>query len=695
MKFFRVSEIFNNQEKLWQYLIRLSLAVLIVIIFTQKIELSVIDLGRHLENGRLIFESPELLFKNFYSYTEPDFKFVNHHWLAGVIFYFIYLLGGFKLLSVFNILLALAIFFSFFKLAQARSNFYLVAVLALPTILLMSERTEIRPEMFSYLFLAITWLVLESKKLTRRQSLKILIPLFILWANIHIYFFLGLALIGFYLLASILQRFKWREIFSSEELIKFANLKQQLYQIYNQTKQNIFAFIGLLLACLINPNHINGLLYPFRIFTNYGYQIVENKSIFFLENIILNYNYQVFRLLLAALIVSLVANYLFHKKARLADYFFGFFVSLLALFAVRNLAIFGLVALVLISANFYLPLIYLSEKLFIILRTKIIDFDYKFTSFIKPIFLSILIFIPLFSAGALFVDRNNSQTFLQEQFGLGLVEGSEDVFNFFKENNLQGPIFNNYDSGSALIYGLGGTEKVFVDNRPEAYSVDFFEKEYLPMQTDEKKWQEVKEKYGFKVIIFSHLDRTPWAQTFLRRILADEQWSLIYFDRYYVVLVPNIGYADEFLTEKRIDAWSFRQKLRSLVNNSNLNSQFNLAELALLAGQKDLAEEIFRQILIEKPNNGRALFSLGALYATSNNENGLYRGINYILRGLEKEPNMPGIYNQLAFIYWRLSDYSQAEHYWHLAKKKNRHDQAARDYLDQIEVLKKQGLLPR
>jgi len=695
MKFFRNSEIINNQEKIWQYLIRLALVILIVIIFAQKIELAVVDLGRHLENGRLIFQSPELLFQNFYSYTEPEFKFINHHWLGGVIFYLIYQLGGFKLLSIFNILLALAIFFSFFQLAKNRSNFYLVALLSLPVILLMSERTEIRPEMFSYLFLAITWLVLESKKLTRRQSLKILLPLFILWANIHIYFFLGLALVGFYLLADILLQFKWREIFSREKLIKITNLKEQLRQILKETRQNIYAFFALFFVCLVNPNHIKGLLYPLKIFTNFGYQIVENKSIFFLENLLLNYNYQIFRWLLLVLIISFITNYLFQKKLRLVDCFFGLFVSFLGLFAVRNLAIFGLVVLVIISANLYPSLAFLGRKLFDFLQLKIVDFERKFKSYIKPVLLSILIFIFLFSATVLLIDRNNRQTFFQEQFGLGLVEGSEDVFNFFKENNLTGPIFNNYDSGSALIFGLANKEKIFVDNRPEAYSVAFFETEYLPMQTDEKIWQEVMKKYDFKTIVFSHLDSTPWARTFLRKILDDKEWSLIYFDRFYVILVSNHYYSEEFLTEKRIDIWNFRQQLRGLVDNSDLKNKFNLAELALLANQKDLAEEIYRQILIEKPNNARVYFSLATLYGSSNNESDLYQGINYALRGLEKEPNMPGIYNQLGIFYWSLSDYSQAEHYWRLAIKKNRRDKTAQDYLEQMEVLKKRGLLPR
>src|SRR5256885_1350061 len=71
-----------------------------------------IDLGRHLKNGELLLSraaSPALtqkiLHTNFYSYTQPDQPFVNHHWLSGVVFHAVYELGGFAGLNAFYIFL--------------------------------------------------------------------------------------------------------------------------------------------------------------------------------------------------------------------------------------------------------------------------------------------------------------------------------------------------------------------------------------------------------------------------------------------------------------------------------------------------------------------------------------------------------------------------------------------------------------
>ena len=60
-----------------------------------------IDLGRHLKNGELLLS--QILHTNFYSYTQPE---LNHHWLAGIVFYSVYKLDGFPGLNAFYILLA-------------------------------------------------------------------------------------------------------------------------------------------------------------------------------------------------------------------------------------------------------------------------------------------------------------------------------------------------------------------------------------------------------------------------------------------------------------------------------------------------------------------------------------------------------------------------------------------------------------
>jgi hypothetical protein len=123
--------------------------------------------------------------------------------------------------------------------------------------------------------------------------------------------------------------------------------------------------------------------------------------------------------------------------------------------------------------------------------------------------------------------------------GLGLAPNVNVSADFVRQNNIKGPIFNNYDIGGYLIYHFYPQERVFVDNRPEAYSVEFFEKTYIPMQEKEEVWQEKLEKYNFNTIFFYRRDATPWAQPFLIRRIEDPDWIPVYVDGYVLILVRN------------------------------------------------------------------------------------------------------------------------------------------------------------
>src|SRR3989338_3401682 len=68
------------------------------------------DLPRLIKNGEMVFQKPDVLTKNVYSYTEPDQPFANHHWLSGVVFYLLDEAVGFSGLVVFKTLVLLASF---------------------------------------------------------------------------------------------------------------------------------------------------------------------------------------------------------------------------------------------------------------------------------------------------------------------------------------------------------------------------------------------------------------------------------------------------------------------------------------------------------------------------------------------------------------------------------------------------------
>ena len=86
-------------------------------------------------------------------------------------------------------------------------------------------------------------------------------------------------------------------------------------------------------------------------------------------------------------------------------------------------------------------------------------------------------------------------------FGIGLKEGNLAALEFFRSEHLQGPIFNTFDVGSYLTYGLYPRERVYVDNRPEAYPATFFTEDYFPLLVNEEKWRSHLVTNKFNIIV--------------------------------------------------------------------------------------------------------------------------------------------------------------------------------------------------
>ena len=495
-----------------------SLFLLYGYFLAHKIDLVTADIGRHIKNCEILLQDASVLERNFYSYTNPDFPVINHHWGSGLLFYLFWKYAGFTGVQLFFIFLSFAAFLAFLKTARRYAPWGVVGLVALPAIFLLGERTEIRPEVFSYLFAGIFFYILcrfrESslsslpplnppERLFSRagrgegkggDSLLWLLPIIqVLWVNTHIYFLLGPLILGAFLLeALVIQRERFLKLF--------------------------WIFAATLAATLINPFGYRAIAGALTLFQNFGYRLAENQSVWFLERLgMTNPNFLIFKILLGVLGLSfLMALYRHWRGTRLAHVFIAAGISTLAFLASRNLTLFGLFLVPLLAAN------------------------------VQTAFGSRLPERPLrtaatvFAAAALFISIifTTPRSFpYWRTFGLGLEQGNSAAAEFLKRENIRGPIFNNYDIGGYLIFHLFPSEKVFVDNRPEAYPADFFQKVYIPLQEDESVWKEALAEYNFNAIIFSHRDATPWGQRFLVKRVRDRDWAPVFVDGRVAVFV--------------------------------------------------------------------------------------------------------------------------------------------------------------
>ncbi|MCS7152094.1 MAG: hypothetical protein NZ928_06945, partial [Endomicrobia bacterium] len=268
---------------------------------------------------------------------------------------------------------------------------------------------------------------------------------------------------------------------------------------------------------LINPYGVKGILMPVNIFRNYGYKVFENQPVWFIDKVVKNYPLNLnYKILLAIttvswiwkIIISITKNKPFSSFIILCF----LFSSIVSLIAIRNFAIFG-----------YLSIVFLTLNLS----------DLKFTKKPLPMLIVILFCFIL-------VYKINPYIWKLNLKVPGLKTNNESAAMFFLHHNLNGPILNNYDVGGYLIYYLYPKEKVFVDNRPEAYPENFFTEVYLPMMENESKWLELDRIYNFNVIFFYRHDFTPWGQKFLINRVFDKNWAVVFVDQDCIILLKRI-----------------------------------------------------------------------------------------------------------------------------------------------------------
>jgi hypothetical protein len=439
------------------------------------------DLGRHLTLGKIIFQQRQIPKTNLFSYPQQNFPFINHHWLPELIFYFfsntftIQSLIYFKTLSM---LVALGLLV--YSVYRKHPN-TLTLWLSFLSLLIIARRTEVRPEIFSYLFTAIYLQLLIFKN---NSKLIWILPLLqVFWVNSHIYFFIGPALLFFFL------------------------INQQISgKQHKKLKKYLLLFLITTACCLINPNTVKGALYPLYVLQNYGYNIVENQSLFFM----INYTNSVYMpFFILSVFVWLVSAVLNCKKISFFKIIVPLFFIALTLRAIRSAPFWGIAFLPFTVVN-------LSQSLSLDKKTAF-NLNLAGMSLLIPVLIfSILLKIP--------------------DLGIGVNVKYKQGLDFLVKNNLSGPIFNNFDIGGYLIYRLHPHQQVFVDNRPEAFPEDFFQNTYIPMQKNPIKWQETNQQYNFQLVVFSKTDITPWAQNFLNWFPDNKKaWEKAYEDSFIVI----------------------------------------------------------------------------------------------------------------------------------------------------------------
>ena len=164
------------------------------------------DLWGHLFFGREIVESGKLPLQNIYSYTAPNHAWINHEWLAEVIFYAVFRFFGSPGLILLKVILGGGIVWILNHILRKRIASPLVRTLTLVwAMAILSPGFNVRPQIFTYFLFAASLFLLYRYEEKDRTTLYWTPLLMASWVNLHGGFVVGVGVFGLFSLWSVIR----------------------------------------------------------------------------------------------------------------------------------------------------------------------------------------------------------------------------------------------------------------------------------------------------------------------------------------------------------------------------------------------------------------------------------------------------------------------------------------------------------
>lgn len=179
------------------------------------------DLFWHLRYGEEILKTHQIPYEDQFSFTMSGYQWADSYWLSEVLFYFLVSKTGFLFPALLFAFLGavpfLAVGFGA-RLGQADSR--LIAIASFLGAIVSYPILGFRPQAISIVLFGVVIIIIHQFWLNKRAKLIFLLPLiFLLWANLHAGFTLGLFLVwsfwGFEL-----GRFFYAKLLKTEEITR-------------------------------------------------------------------------------------------------------------------------------------------------------------------------------------------------------------------------------------------------------------------------------------------------------------------------------------------------------------------------------------------------------------------------------------------------------------------------------------------
>lgn len=502
------------------------------------------DTWWHLASGRWIAAHMAVQRTDPLSYTVSDNEWINLQWLYDLAMYAVHAVAGADGLVIASTLCFVATFVLLLAcvrraLTPLAATWWLVWVA-----MTVSERLLVRPEMATFPLLAAVLLVLAQGRSNEGRRLWMLAPLMLTWANLHSLFILGIAAIACACAGASLAEVRL--------LLPRGIRRDSAWP--PAARKRLFVWGSAAVACtLVNPYFYKAWVFPIELMSridgsNGVYQVIGEFrppfSGYFPTFAISSYQAMFFfavAVVVAAGLVRAFSRPRDHDPARDGAFDVGAFVftaalAWLSLLARRNIGVFAIGAApfvaqcVRVLVSKWLPAWRTPDG--VVTRA---------VALLTPVALAAMM---LFVASNAWYARMGDT----HEFGLGTFNANFPVraVEFFRSQQLPGPIYNDMTAGGYLTWDDPTGHGVYIDGRLEVYDTEFFSA-YTRSLNDGRLWLQEADRRGINSALLFH--RWGNRQSLIRFLVGTRTWGLVYYDEVAAIFV-RLSAAGDTLTAR-------------------------------------------------------------------------------------------------------------------------------------------------
>jgi len=450
------------------------------------------DFWWHLRTGQLILQNHAVFHTDPFSFTRKGYPWINHEWLSELLIYTVYRVAGFGgLIVTFGAMSVVTIYLAFLRSAGKP---YIAAVVAIWGAATAAPTWGVRPVTLS-LLLAAAFLLLLEKSASYR--LWWMVPLVLLWVNLHAEFSLGIGLLLIYLLG-----------ISLDAAFGFSTWTE----IRPRMKRLSLITLASLAVVPLNPNGTAMYLYPLETLRSPAMQRYIDE--WFSPNF-----HQHRQLPLLLMILAILAGIAVSKRKLWPRHILLLACgTAAALHSVRHVGIFVLIAIPILSS--------LIESIFDQRGWRILPLATEITS--AKLAVNAIILAACVGFAAIRI-----HDVLRAQAEVEASTLPAAAINFIAMNSPPGPLLNDYNWGGYLIWKLHPAYPVYIDGRADLYGDAFLER-FAETYYVRANWREQLDEWHIRTVLL------PPTAPLVSALRMEPKWHQLYADPVAIILAREI-----------------------------------------------------------------------------------------------------------------------------------------------------------